>query len=188
MFFSHHNSTGRAAETGTSRSPTMCRIVRKSNAVGSDLRVGRRRTWQYLITNLKAMGEMSSVMSDGRIGVGMGIVLLAIVILACETLGGLRSVAWTDVLQGLLLLGGCLVNFATFNSPPIIGRSHGWRRFLSRPYLQPSCPLPTARVLRSAGVDVHHRGLASTERDAPCFTSASGRVGSRMISTPSGSR
>jgi SSS family solute:Na+ symporter len=71
----------------------------------------------YLITNLKAIGEMSSVMSGGLISQGMGIVLLAIVILVYETLGGLRSVAWTDVLQGLLLFIGCLVIFATiFNN------------------------------------------------------------------------
>jgi len=65
----------------------------------------------YLITNLKAMGEMATQVTGGQLSAGEGILLLAVVILIYETLGGLRSVAWTDVLQGVLLMIGCLIIF-----------------------------------------------------------------------------
>ncbi|MEO0796169.1 MAG: sodium:solute symporter family protein [Verrucomicrobiota bacterium] len=65
----------------------------------------------FLVTNLKAMGEMAFLVTGGLLSEGQGIVLLAIVILIYETLGGLRSVAWTDVLQGVLLVVGCTIIF-----------------------------------------------------------------------------
>jgi SSS family solute:Na+ symporter len=61
----------------------------------------------FLITNLKAAGEIVMRVSGGAVDYAYGIVGLGLVILIYETLGGLRSVAWTDVLQGLLLLVGC---------------------------------------------------------------------------------
>jgi len=36
-----------------------------------------------------------------------GVLLLALVMLVYESLGGMRSVAWTDVVQGSLLVAGC---------------------------------------------------------------------------------
>lgn len=61
----------------------------------------------FLITNLKAAGEIVVQVTGGAVGYAQGIVVIGVVILAYETLGGLRSVAWTDLLQGVLLLVGC---------------------------------------------------------------------------------
>ncbi|WP_269539895.1 sodium:solute symporter family protein [Cerasicoccus fimbriatus] len=65
----------------------------------------------FMITNLKAMGQMTAVVAGDYLSPAQGIVILAIIILIYETLGGLRSVAWTDVLQGILLLLGCTIIF-----------------------------------------------------------------------------
>ena len=40
-----------------------------------------------------------------------GIIGLSVIMVIYETLGGLRSVAWTDVIQGLILLGGVIFLF-----------------------------------------------------------------------------
>ena len=66
----------------------------------------------FLVTNLKAMGETAEQVTGCALGYNEGIVLLAVVIIIYETLGGLRSVAWTDVLQGVMLFIGCFVVFA----------------------------------------------------------------------------
>ncbi|GHB93231.1 sodium:solute symporter family protein [Cerasicoccus arenae] len=65
----------------------------------------------FMITNLKAMGEMTAVVAGDYLTPTQGILILVVIILIYETLGGLRSVAWTDVLQGLLLLIGCTIIF-----------------------------------------------------------------------------
>ncbi len=66
----------------------------------------------FLITNLKAMGEVTAEVTGGAVSPAMGIGVLAVIIIIYETLGGLRSVAWTDVIQGLMLFFGCAVIFA----------------------------------------------------------------------------
>jgi SSS family transporter len=65
----------------------------------------------FLITNLKAMGEVATEVTGGAVSPVMCIAVLALVIIIYETLGGLRSVAWTDVLQGLMLFFGCTIIF-----------------------------------------------------------------------------
>lgn len=65
----------------------------------------------FMITNLKAMGDMTVVITGGSMSALQGIIILSVIILIYETLGGLRSVAWTDVLQGVLLLVGCTIIF-----------------------------------------------------------------------------
>lgn len=65
----------------------------------------------FMITNLKAMGEMTVVVTGNENSEFYGIVILSAIILIYETLGGLRSVAWTDVLQGILLFVGCTIIF-----------------------------------------------------------------------------
>src|SRR5690606_35214087 len=59
---------------------------------------------------LMAMGRAVEGLNEGMAG-GLsvyiaGVVLLALVILIYETLGGMRAVAWTDAFQGLLLMIG----------------------------------------------------------------------------------
>lgn len=60
----------------------------------------------YLLAQLMAMGHVVAGLSDQRIPYALGVVVLAFVIIIYETLGGMRAVAWTDALQGVLLLVG----------------------------------------------------------------------------------
>lgn len=62
----------------------------------------------YILEQLVAMGHAVEGLSGGRIPFMWGVVILVIVMLIYESLGGMRSVAWTDAVQGTLLFGGCL--------------------------------------------------------------------------------
>lgn len=66
----------------------------------------------YILTNLKAIGTVAEVATGGKVTFAQGVIFLSLIILIYETLGGLRSVAWTDVLQGVILMVGCAVIFA----------------------------------------------------------------------------
>lgn len=66
----------------------------------------------FLLAQLKAMGEIASLVTDGRVPYGAGVVGLAAVILFYETRGGMRAVAWTDAAQGLVMLVGLISLFA----------------------------------------------------------------------------
>ena len=60
----------------------------------------------YLLAQLKAMGMMAEQVTGGIVPYEAGVVVLAATILAYETLGGMRAVAWTDATQGVLMLVG----------------------------------------------------------------------------------
>ncbi|NQZ98848.1 MAG: sodium:solute symporter family protein [Myxococcales bacterium] len=60
----------------------------------------------FLFAQLKAMGEMAELVTDGIVTYELGVVVLAAMILVYETLGGMRAVAWTDAAQGVLMLVG----------------------------------------------------------------------------------
>ncbi|MEE2656981.1 MAG: sodium:solute symporter family protein [Candidatus Latescibacterota bacterium] len=60
----------------------------------------------YTLAQLKAMGAAVEGITDGAVPSAYGIVALAIIMVIYETLGGMRSVAWTDVIQGVVLLVG----------------------------------------------------------------------------------
>jgi len=60
----------------------------------------------FLLAQLKAMGDVASVVTDGRISYPAGVIGLALVILFYETRGGMRAVAWTDAAQGIVMLVG----------------------------------------------------------------------------------
>lgn len=62
----------------------------------------------YILEQLVAMGHAVEWLSGGRITFMYGVVLLAFVMLIYESLGGMRSVAWTDAIQGSLLFFGCM--------------------------------------------------------------------------------
>ena len=61
----------------------------------------------YVLTNLKALGYIVEMITDGRIGFTQSIIGLSFIIVVYETLGGMRSVAWSDTFQGILLMIGC---------------------------------------------------------------------------------
>lgn len=65
----------------------------------------------YILEQLVAMGHAVEGLSGGKIPFMTGVVLLVVVMLVYESLGGMRSVAWTDAVQGVILLGGCSVIF-----------------------------------------------------------------------------
>jgi SSS family transporter len=60
----------------------------------------------YLYAQFLAMGHITVGMSNGAVPFWAGVVVFAAVIGLYETAGGMRSVAWTDVVQGFLLLAG----------------------------------------------------------------------------------
>jgi solute:Na+ symporter, SSS family len=71
-------------------------------------------TWalaNYILSNLKAIGFIVETTTGGRIPFVYGVLLLSLIMVIYETLGGFRSVAWTDAIQGVLLLAGCVVIF-----------------------------------------------------------------------------
>lgn len=67
----------------------------------------------FILTNLKVLGQLAEFVSGGAVSYGWGIILLAVVMVIYEHLGGMRSVAWTDALQGILLLLGVGILFVT---------------------------------------------------------------------------
>ena len=65
----------------------------------------------YMLTNLKAIGYVVELASGGLVGFETGIIVMAVIMVIYETLGGMRSVAWTDAIQGILLFAGVMIIF-----------------------------------------------------------------------------
>lgn len=65
----------------------------------------------YALGNFKAVGLLLENASNGTLSFASGIMLLAVVMGIYESLGGLRGVVWTDILQGSLLFSGSLLIF-----------------------------------------------------------------------------
>ncbi len=63
----------------------------------------------YLLAQLMAMGHATAGLTEGRIPYWLGVIGGAAIILLYELLGGMRAVAWTDALQGAVLVGGLLL-------------------------------------------------------------------------------
>ena len=60
----------------------------------------------YLLAQLIAMGHITAGLSGGAVPYWVGVLLLALVVVVYETVGGMRAVAWTDTVQGLMLVVG----------------------------------------------------------------------------------
>ena len=62
----------------------------------------------YLLAQLMAMGRAMEGLSnmEPAKAYAMGVITLAFIVVLYETLGGFRAVAWTDVIQGTVLLIG----------------------------------------------------------------------------------
>jgi len=60
----------------------------------------------FLLAQLKAMGEVASLVTGDLVPYEWGVVGLAFLILFYETRGGMRAVAWTDAAQGILMGAG----------------------------------------------------------------------------------
>ena len=65
----------------------------------------------YLLAQLMAMGRAMQGLSSGAPAEAyqQGVILLTLIMLIYGTLGGLRAVAWTDVIQGLVLITGFII-------------------------------------------------------------------------------
>ena len=70
----------------------------------------------YILTNLKAIGFIIVAATGGQVSFAQGIIVLSLIMVIYETLGGMRSVAWTDMIQGVLLLFGVFFIFITIQS------------------------------------------------------------------------
>lgn len=64
----------------------------------------------FILSNLKAIGLFIES-GSANISMAQGVITFAFIVVLYETLGGMRSVAWTDVLQGLVLFIGCILIF-----------------------------------------------------------------------------
>lgn len=62
--------------------------------------------FNFLLAQLMALGHAFAGLTGGRIPFAAGVIGGALVILIYEVLGGMRAVAWTDALQGTLLMAG----------------------------------------------------------------------------------
>ena len=60
----------------------------------------------FLLAQLKAMGHVTSRVTGDTIPYWLGVVGIALIILVYETRGGMRAVAWTDAVQGILMVLG----------------------------------------------------------------------------------
>ena len=60
----------------------------------------------YLLAQLVAMGHVTEGLTGGALPYWAGVVLLTLVIGIYESIGGMRAVAWTDCVQGIMLLVG----------------------------------------------------------------------------------
>ena len=62
----------------------------------------------YLLAQLIAMGHVTEGLSDGAVPYWVGVVLLTLVVIVYETVGGMRAVVWTDCVQGGMLAVGLI--------------------------------------------------------------------------------
>ena len=76
----------------------------------------------FTLAQMRTLGTAFAGISQGRIPMWAGVVGLALVMLVYESLGGMRSVAWTDTIQGGMLLVGFIIltglAFSQFGSIP----------------------------------------------------------------------
>lgn len=60
----------------------------------------------FTLAQMKTLGTAFESISQGAVPMWAGVVGMAVVMLIYESLGGMRSVAWTDALQGTILFVG----------------------------------------------------------------------------------
>tara|TARA_Y100000294_G_scaffold31094_1_gene26269 strand:+ start:12921 stop:14801 length:1881 start_codon:yes stop_codon:yes gene_type:complete len=79
----------------------------------------------YLGVQLRASGDLFNVLTDGLVSVNFGMVALSVIVVIYVASGGLRSVAYVDCVQCVLLgLGICILGGVTIHF------SGGWAGFV----------------------------------------------------------
>lgn len=63
----------------------------------------------YLITQFQALGTEVRTFTSGHISATTAVLVAAAILLVFDLLGGMRAVAYTDVLQGVVLLIGSII-------------------------------------------------------------------------------
>ncbi|WIA33094.1 hypothetical protein OEZ86_006248 [Tetradesmus obliquus] len=63
----------------------------------------------YLITQFQAMGTEVRTFTGGEVSALTAVLVAAAVLLVCDLLGGMRAVAYTDVVQGVVLFIGSII-------------------------------------------------------------------------------
>ncbi len=63
----------------------------------------------YLALQFRASGVLFSILTDGAVGVNFGMWALSLIVLVYVALGGLRSVAYVDTAQCLMLTAGIVI-------------------------------------------------------------------------------
>jgi solute:Na+ symporter, SSS family len=63
----------------------------------------------YLLEQLVAIGQAASGMTGGTIPYQIAVIVFVVVMLVYEWLGGMKAVAFTDVMQGVILMIGIIV-------------------------------------------------------------------------------
>eukprot|EP00775_Hariotina_reticulata_P011366 gene11366-11515_t len=63
----------------------------------------------YLITQFQALGTEVRTFTQGQISATAAVLVSAGILLVCDLLGGMRAVAYTDVLQGAVLFIGSII-------------------------------------------------------------------------------
>ncbi len=80
----------------------------------------------YVVMQIQAGGILSEKLFHGQRSFAIGASVLAGVTMLYIMIGGMRSVAWTDVIQGILLIFGMLISgfamFLLFGGPANFGR------------------------------------------------------------------
>ena len=81
----------------------------------------------YLLAQLMAMGHVVSGLSGDVIPFWSGVVVLGLIIIVYETVGGMQAVAWTDCLQGIILMVGLTgILAAVLTGPESMARISEW--------------------------------------------------------------
>ena len=82
----------------------------------------------YLLAQLTAMGLLLQGMTDDidpQSAIVAGVIFLAVIMLVYETLGGFRAVAWTDLIQGgILMIGFVILLFIVLDHFGGLGKSY----------------------------------------------------------------
>ncbi len=80
----------------------------------------------YVVMQIQAGGILSEKLFPSENSFAIGSTILAAITMLYIMIGGMRSVAWTDLVQGILLICGMLVSgfamFLVFDSPANFGR------------------------------------------------------------------
>lgn len=120
----------------------------------------------FVLSQLVAIGQLTLVLGKGNaIHPAWGIMSLAVVMAAYENIGGMRAVAWTDLLQGILLFFGVAALFFVIETS--LGGFAGalatyretWPRKVGPPDLRGITQMCGSIVLFMAGAAVYPQAI-----------------------------